>query len=183
MKKLYLALFFMAASACVPARADSLGISLDSSTLTGLPGNTLQFFGTLVNTTGANLYLNADNFNLPGFDPSAIDDSPFFANAPLFLAPGANTGAIGLFNITIPNPFATNSYPGTFQVLGGATGDDQTIIGTAQFTVKVQTTSTVPEPSSLSMLATILLLFFSGRQVFTKLSSCRPAEARVIPTL
>ena len=183
MKKLHLVLLVMAALACVPASADSLTISLDSSTLTGSPGSAVEFFGTLANATGANLYLNADNFNLLGFDPSAIDDSPFFLNTPLFLAPGANTGHIGLFIIMIPSPFATNSYPGTFQVLGGATSDDQTIIGTAHFTVQVQPTSTVPEPSSLSMLAASLLLFLLGRQAIKKLSPCHPEDAKVIATL
>jgi hypothetical protein len=162
MKRLYPLLLFMAALACMPAKADSLTISLDSSTLSGSPGSEVEFFGTLTNNTGADLFLNADSFNLAGFDPSAIDDSPFFTNAPLFLAPGANTGDIGLFNITIPDPFATNSYPGSFQILGGATEDDQTVIGTADFVVNVQPVSAVPEPSSLSMLglaATLLFLF------------------------
>ena len=167
MKKFYLVLLLMAALACVPTQANPLVISLDSPTLTGSPGSEVQFFGTLTNTTGADLYLNADSFNLAGFDPTAIDDGPFFTNAPLFLTPGANTGDIGLFNITIPNPFATSSYPGTFQILGGATGDDQTIIGTADFAVQVQAASAVPEPSSLGMvaLAAALLVVFGRRTI------------------
>jgi hypothetical protein len=147
-----------------PAKADLLIIALDSPTLAGSPGDVLQFFGTLTNTTSANLYLNADNLNLAGFDPSAIDDSPFFANAPLFLGPGASTGDISLFNITIPNPFATGNYGGTFQVLGGMDSNAQDVIGSADFTVQVQQHSAIPEPAFRTGLA--LAFAFS---VFTRL--------------
>src|SRR5271170_6424967 len=106
MKKYHLALILLVGMVCLPAKADMLTIAIDSPTLTGSPGDVLQFFGTLTNTTNADLFLNADNFNLAGFDPSVIDDSPFFANAPLFLGPNGSTGDIGLFDITIPNAFA-----------------------------------------------------------------------------
>ena len=107
----------------------------------------------LTNTTAANLFLNADSFNLATIPPSAIDDSPFFTNAPLFLGPNAATGTIGLFNITIPNGTPLGDYLGTFQVLGGPASNDQTLIGSAGFTVHVQAPSGIPEPSSLSMVA------------------------------
>ena len=154
---------------CITARADALLISLDSPILSGPPGSVVQFFGTLTNTTGADLYLNADNFGLAGFDPSAIDDSPFFTNAPLFLGPAGTSGDIGLFNVTIPNGFGGGSYSGSFEILGGATSDGQNTIGTVDFVVQV---SAVPEPSSLSMFALALGLFFvfRGRALFRRLN-------------
>jgi len=107
----------------------------------------LEFSGTLTNTTSTNQYLNADNFNLAGFDPSAIDGNPFFANAPLFPGPDGATGDIGLFDIASPNPFAPGNHGGVFQILGGVNGDAQDIIGSVDFTVAVQQTSAVPEPA------------------------------------
>ena len=118
--------------------------------------------------TSANLYLNADNFNIAGLDPGAIDDSPFFANAPIFLGPGSSTDDIGLFNITIPDPFATGDYEGTFQVLGGVDGNAQDIIGSADFTVQVQQPTAVPEPSSAVLLSASLFLLLVAKQIIRR---------------
>ncbi len=168
MKKYHLALILLIGLVCPPANADLLTIALDSPALTGSPSDVLQFFGTLTNTTSANLYLNADNFNLAGFGPSAVDDSPFFTNAPLFLGPDASTGDIGLFNITIPDPFVTGNYGGTFQVLGGADGNAQDVIGSADFTVQVQQPAAVPEPSLAVLLSGALLLLLVAKQVMAR---------------
>ena len=174
MKKSRLILILLVAVGCMTARADALLISLDSPILSGPPGSVVQFFGTLTNTTGADLYLNADNFDLAGFDPSAIDDSPFFTNAPFFLGSGGTSGDIGLFNVTIPNGFGGGNYAGSFEILGGATSDDQSTIGTVDFVVQVPS-SAVPEPSSLSMFALVLGLFFvyRGRALFRRPPSVR----------
>ena len=134
-------------------RATQLTVSLSSPTLAGAPGSVLDFTGVLTNTTGADLFLNADSFNLASFAPSAIDDTPFFTNAPLFLSAGASTGTIDLFTVTIPNGFTPGNYAGFFQVIGGATSNDQALIGGASFTVTVQpAASGVPEPSSFTLV-------------------------------
>jgi hypothetical protein len=147
------------------ANSDTLTIAFDSSTLNGSPGDVVQFFGTLTNTTGQDLFLNADNLNLAGFDPSSIDDGPFFANTPSgFLGPNESTGDIGLFNITIPDPFPGGDYAGLFQVVGGATGGDQDTVGGAEFTVHVQSqTSPVPEPGYSLLLVPALALLMAQR--------------------
>ena len=134
-------------------QASTLFVTLTPSTLTGAPGDLLQFSGTITNTTNATVFLNADGFNLTGLDSSAIDDTPFFVNAPLFLDPNASTANIGLINISIPLGFTLGNYGGTFQIFGGATADDQTLIGSVDFTAQVQAASGVPEPSSFSLLA------------------------------
>jgi hypothetical protein len=142
------------------ARADTVDITLQESTLAGAPGSVLEFFGNLTNTTGSDVFLNADNFNLTGLPLSSIDDSPFFDNTPSgFLGPLASSGLIGLFNITIPAGFAAGSYDGTFQILGGGTVDDQTVVGSADFTAQVtSTTSTTPEPGSMVLVLIGLVL-------------------------
>lgn len=162
--KQYLPLILLIGLACAPAKADLLTIALDSPALTGSPGDVLQFLGALTNTTNANLFLNADNFNLAGFDPSAIDDSPFFADAPLFLGPNGSTGDISLFDIAIPTLFATGNHGGTFQVLGGVDGDAQDVIGSVDFTVTVQQ-SAVPEPGFRPALFLALVVFVLSQHI------------------
>ncbi|HTC35246.1 MAG TPA: PEP-CTERM sorting domain-containing protein [Bryobacteraceae bacterium] len=146
------------------ALADTITITLDSPTLSGSAGDTLQFFGTLTNTTSDTVFLNDDNFNLASIPLGSIDDSPFFANAPLSLDAagsldgGFTSGDIELFDVTIPDPFPPGNYDGTFQVLGGADGGSQDIVGTADFTVQVLgPVSGVPEPGSLGLMAAALV--------------------------
>ena len=88
------------------ARADIVDMVFDAATLTGSPGDTLAFFGTLTNVTDSPVYLNSDNFNLSGLPFSAVTDF-FHTNAPLFLdssgSPADTSGDIELFDITIPS--------------------------------------------------------------------------------
>ena len=153
-----LALALLSAGA---ASADTITITLDSPTLSGSAGDTLQFFGTLTNTTADTVFLNDVNFNLASIPLSSIDSSPFFTNAPLSLDAagsldgGFTSGDIELFDITIPDPdpFTPGNYSGTFQVLGGADGGSQDIVGTADFTVQVLgPVSGGPEPGSLGLM-------------------------------
>jgi hypothetical protein len=168
MKKYHLAPILLIGLVCAPAKADIAAIALDSPTLTGSPGDVLEFSGTITNTTNADVYLNADNFSLTGFDPTDIDDSPFFANAPAFLGPLGTTGDIELFDVTIPNPFmdscvAASDCGGTFQILGGADANAQGVVGTAFFTVNVQPPASVPEPSWAVLSGAILCLLMARR--------------------
>jgi len=137
----------MVLPAAFTAQADVIDVSLDAATLSGAAGSVLQFFGTLTNTTGGVVFLNAANINSTLPDPSAIDSTPFFTNAPLSLDANGTTGDIGLFNITILDSFAPGNYDGTFTVVGGAGPDSQDILGSADFTAQV-----VPEPGTLPLL-------------------------------
>lgn len=125
----------------------------------------MQFFGTLTNKTGQDLFLNADNFNLSGLDASSIDDGPFFVNTPSgFLGPNESTGDIGLFNVTIPDPLAGGDYVGALQILGGTSLDDQDPIGAATFRLRVEGgTNAVPEPSFKPLLLAAVVLAFRAR--------------------
>jgi hypothetical protein len=167
MKKYHFVLILLIVLMCAPAKATILFISLDSSTLTGSVGDVLHFSGTIQNQTGATVFLNGDNFTLPGFDPSAFDDGPFFANAPLSLDAGVTTADIGLFNVTIPSPHATGNFPGTFQILGGADSNAQGVVGTVDFTVQVQAQG-VPEPSSSALLSSALLLLLVAKRIIPR---------------
>jgi hypothetical protein len=156
MKYIGLSILATALLAASTARAGTITMTLDSPVLYGNPGAVLAYAGTLTNTTGATVWLNADNCNLPtGIGPSAFDDTPFFTNAPLFLAANGTSGDIGLFDITIPAGLANGTYPGgTFMVLGGADDSSQDILASVAFTVGVGPQPTnVPEPGTLPPLA------------------------------
>jgi hypothetical protein len=166
------------------ARADTVDITLQESTLSGAPGSELEFFGNLTNTTGSDVFLNADNFNLTGLPLGSIDDSPFFDNTPSgFLGPLASSGVIGLFNITIPAGFATGSYDGTFQILGGATVSDQTVVGSADFTAQVTSTPVTSTPEAGSMVPTLAVLLalvaagMRGRRYWPKAGATRNSDS------
>jgi len=132
------------------AFASAITVTLDSTTLSGLPGAVVTFTGTLANTTGVTENLN--NANLSGLLPSFTGDvTPFFNNAPLFLTANQSTASIGLFTVTIPNVIAPGPYTGFFSVFGGPGVNDQTLLGSSPtFTVNVTSTAPgTPEPASL----------------------------------
>jgi hypothetical protein len=163
------AAFLVSAGMCT---ADAITITLMPGTLPGTPGSVITFGGTLENTMGSTVFLNSAGINLSGgFSPADLDTSPFFANAPFFLLANDVTAAIDLFTIHIPNPFADGSYQGTFAVLGGLDDAAQDIIGSANFTVDV---NSVPEPNSGVLVGGAALVLFLSRSLFGKSFAQRP---------
>lgn len=149
------------------AQAATINISLTAPVSTAA-GNTLTVNGMLSNTTGSTVFLNAASINLAGLPPGNIDPAPFFTNAPLFLSGLAASANIGLFAITVPNPFASGIYAGTFTVLGGSSSTSQTNLGSANFTVQVNGPggASVPEPASAALLVmgAAFLMAYGWRQ-------------------
>ena len=140
----------VAQSAC---KADTIGISLTQSSLPATAGSAVTFSGTLANSTAATVFLNSAGINLSGsFSPSDEDTTPFLVNAPFSLGPGGSTSSIGLFTIDVPRSIASGLYSGTFTVLGGTDENAQDVVGSADFTVQIGSTSPVPEPGSISFL-------------------------------
>jgi len=137
---LVLAVGFMPA-----ALADTLNFTLTNANLNAHPGNTVTFEATVsapVTNTG-NLFLNGDSGNLGGL---TINDNDFFANAPFFLTPG-QSATFDIFSVFIPVGTAQGTYGGFFEILGGADGGANNILGTVNFSV-----AATPEPSSFMLL-------------------------------
>jgi hypothetical protein len=129
----------------VAAYADTLNFTLTSPNPTFESPGTYAFEATVSAplSNGGNLYLNGDSYNVTG--PLGIDDSDFFLNAPLDLAPGDSfTG--DLFEVIVPPGTLDGTYAGTFSILGGADGGASNVLGTVSFA------ATVPEPSSIVLL-------------------------------
>lgn len=115
-------------------------------------GGSLTYGATVSAPAGnaAAVFLNGDSFNVTS--PVTLNDSDFFSNFPLSLAPGASfTG--GLFVLTLPpNPPSgtLGTFLGTFTLLGGANSNAIGTLGTVNFSL----TTTTPEPSSIALLLT-----------------------------
>jgi hypothetical protein len=131
------------------AYADSLTFTLTNPNgSASVTGGSLAYDATVsapASNSGA-VFLNGDSFNITA--PITLDDTDFFANFPLSLAPGTSfTG--DLFVLTVPpnSPFGT--FLGTFTLLGGANGNASDPLGTVNFSLV-----TTPEPSSIMLLLT-----------------------------
>ena len=131
------------------AYADSVTFTLtDPTGYVVHTGGSLTFDATVSapNSNGAPVFLNGDSFNVTA--PITLDDSDFFSDFPLSLAPGTSfTG--DLFVLTVPPNTAFENFLGTFTLLGGANGNADASLGTVSFDL-----ITTPEPSSIVLLLT-----------------------------
>ena len=151
-------LLFMLLAFAASCQANDITVTFNPSTLSGAPGDVLDFFGTLTNDDLFSLDIDSDSFTLAGFPAGSLDDSPFLNNAPTSLAAGATTPSFEFFTVTIPLNQGSGSFDGTFTVVGGPTsnGGGQDNLGAGTFTVTVSAT---PEPGTwLMLLAGGLLL-------------------------
>ncbi|MFG6417047.1 PEP-CTERM sorting domain-containing protein [Roseateles sp. DC23W] len=150
MKRLIFALvtLFSLCLASVAARADIVTLTLTNPVQDLSPaGGVLQFEATVFApvTNLDSVYLNGDAYNVA--DALTLDDTGFFVDFPLALAPGESFTGV-LFKLAVPAGMATGIYANTFSILGGGLGAQDTL-ATVDFTVNV-----VPEPSTLWLLAT-----------------------------
>jgi hypothetical protein len=155
--KTLLCTLILATLGTAAAQAATITITFDQPNQVALPGTTVDFFGTITNTTAGTIFLNGDALNLNGL--SFTTNDLFFDNAPISLAPGANSGDIELFDISVTSPLldAAGNYTGTYGLLGGIDGNAQDVLGSAaSFSVNTASAvpSAVPEPATLTLLLT-----------------------------
>jgi hypothetical protein len=157
------------------ARAQTLDLTLLDANQTVTQGTTVVAFdATVFNPSAtATIYLN-DASGTTASPFLSVDASPFFANAPLSLAPGQSSGSFELFAVDL----ATSTSPGTylgngFEIQGGADGGNFTAfndLADAKFSVSVTSSVTkAPEvdpafaASGLTLLFGTLVLLHSRR--------------------
>jgi len=129
------------------------------------PGDIVPFDATVSAplTNSGPVYLNADTYNID--NPLSLDDSPF-GGFPLFLNPG-DAPEQTLFDVIVPAGTPDGLYTGYFEIDGGAGGDVNiydAYLGSATFNVQVSESASVPEPSTLVLLAAGLTLLALGRR-------------------
>jgi hypothetical protein len=139
-------------SLCMATTADAIPTNTITFTINNANQNISSSGGsetfdatvTAASSNNAAVFLNGDSFNVTA--PITLNDTDFFTNFPLSLAPGASfTG--DLFVLTaLPNT-PSGVYSGSFSLLGGA-NDASSMLGTADFSLAVS----APEPSSLALL-------------------------------
>ena len=147
------------------AHAQTLDLTLTDPDQTVTQGTmTVVFDATISNPeTTDTIYLNGDASTTSSTYLS-VDDSPFFSNAPIYLAPGASSGPIELFDVDLSPGIATGTYSSnTFSILGGPDGGTLTDFvdpADAQFSVTVNqpTATAAPEIDSASAIAALALL-------------------------
>ena len=155
MKKSILAIALALAPAVLSmpaAYADSINFTInDPSQAVGTTGGILDYTATVAapSTNSALVYLNGDSYSLDA--AFMVDDSSFLLDFPLALDPGQSyTGT--LFKVMVPADSSFGLYAGSFQILGGSTGNDDSVLSNATFNIAVS-----PEPSSLLLLGTGLI--------------------------
>jgi hypothetical protein len=168
MKRLILALPMLGLLATLllpaPAWADQLGLnfSLADPQQFVVPPGTLTFVATVsapLTNTG-DVYLNSDSTTVDY--PLTLDDTPFFNNFPLSLAPGGSFTGV-LFDITVPD-YADigTTYNGYFEIDGGPDSSTLDYLASTTFTV-----TATPEPGTVILLLAgfaVLAVAFRRRQ-------------------
>jgi len=150
------------------ARADSLDVTLSQANQTVLLGTTTVVFDATISNPSSTdtIFLNGDASSIPS-PFLTIDDTPFFTNAPLSLAPGASTVPFELFDILLASNTPIGTYDlNTFSILGGLDGATFDDLADTNFSITVANPAAVPEPSTLLLLGLGLAsLVFSRRKV------------------
>jgi hypothetical protein len=156
------------------AGAQSLDATLSDSTVTVTQGATVvNFYATITDPSAtATVYLNGDS-STTSTSLLTVDDTPFFNNAPLLLAPGQSSGLIELLAVDLPANTPQGLYSGNvFSILGGADGNAVDDVADVNFSVDV-TASTMAAPEmepasaigSLTLLAGGIAVLCGGRRL------------------
>ncbi len=162
-------LMVAAASLASRARSQSLDVTLVDPSITVTQGTTVvDFYATISNPGPSNadpIYLNGDSATTSSLFLT-VDDSSFFNNAPISLAPGQNSGptAFELFAVDLFPTTGVGTYSGNvFSILGGADGGAGTAFGDladVKFSVSVvsATPTAAPEVDPASSVSALTLL-------------------------
>jgi hypothetical protein len=138
--------------------------NLTPSVLNTSPGGTVEFTGTLTNTGSTEVFLNGDSASL--LSPFlTLDDTPFFANAPLSLAAGGGSYSGPFFDVIVDPTALPNIYSSSFTIQGGADSNAFDNLATRSFEVVV---TSVPEPKVLPVVLMGLLLIALGKRLVVR---------------
>jgi hypothetical protein len=169
MKTLLCTLMLATLGTATAEASSALMITFDNPDQIAMPGQLLEFTGTITNLTADPLFLNSDDPNLAGLSLAVID--PFVASVAGILAPsgqlGDSSGDITLLLVDVHAPLLDGpaTYLGFYTLVGGASPDAQDILGSAGLTI----TTVTPEPSTVFLMlaalaAVSIRVFLSARK-------------------
>ena len=131
-------------------------LTLDSDFLFGLPGSAVAVTGTILNTSGVEVFLNGAGGDLSSTELT-LDLTNFFTFVPFSLLDGQSyTGDI--FSVAISNVALSGDYLGSFSIQGGADAFTYDIVSSQSFHVGVADATTVPEPSAAVPLGIVVVI-------------------------
>jgi len=144
-------LIFCACAALLPARcfADEVNVVGLDSPQTAIPGETVIFTGAINNAIEDTPV--AFTFSFSGFDPSELTPESLLAT-PYSIGGGAT---IDLFSVALSPTMTAGTYTVDYQLQGvGAAPEDETRDADGVATITV-----TPEPSTMWLMATGLIIF------------------------
>jgi hypothetical protein len=161
------ALMFCVCALFLPGRcsADEVNVNFVDSSLTALPGQTVVFMGTINNA----IEDTADfTFSFSGYDASVLTPVSLLPS-PDPIGAGA-TSTTDLFSVTLSSAIAPGTYPVDFELLGVGVHTDEMRSQDGEVTITV-----TPEPSTLWLMATGLIIFATTLPVFRSRKSKKAA--------
>jgi PEP-CTERM motif len=164
-------LIFCACALLLPGRcfASEVTVTITDPSQTATPGQTLDFTGTITNM-------------LLGDGTFTISFSPYNPNltvtpelpSPFSIGFGATTSTIDIFNVTLDSTIGPGTYPVDFVVTGCTSGDADCRGADGDVTITV-----TPEPSTLWLMATGLIVFATTLPGFIWKKSKQAAQESV----
>lgn len=148
--------------AAISASADTIDwtLTLDHPSQSGPRGSTLVFSGTITNSTGADLFLDTASIDFKANGPFAKDYEDSFLGLLGIIPQGGYSGP--LFYIQwLPGAVPGDSGVGSFQLTALAPISPSLVSANFQAAV-----SSVPEPSTLALVALPAVLLFVSRRSF-----------------
>jgi hypothetical protein len=145
----------LAMAAPAICRAGDISIVFDEPELLATPNGTVTFSANLFNLTASDIDLGQAGVTL---DPSFLADPSPFLNGPAVLPANGSTGSFDIFTVTVLDNAAPGDYNGVLSI----SDINDTLLGTADFTVQI-TPEVVPEPSSLLLVGLPIALAWRRR--------------------
>ena len=146
-------LVFSACALLLPGRcfADDVSVAVANPSQTATPGQTVVFMGTVTNDIIEDFSATDFNFMFSGYS-SDLTVTQLLGMPNFSIGAGATTPIVDLFSVTLDSTIAPGSYPVDFILFANTT--HPYFAGGGSVTITV-----TPEPSTMWLMATGLIIF------------------------